>query len=236
MRREYHRWFSPALGRDMELLIFGHAGVPAVVFPTSCGSFWHFEFFGMVEAIADKIERGEVQLFCVDSVDHESWYNRDVPPRWRVARQVQYRSYIVEEVVPLVRSQNQSPHLITMGCSLGGYHAANMAFNFPDRFTGFLSMSGIFDPCRFLHGYYDEDCYFNTPQHFVANLGEGHLLDQCRRGTYVLATGVHDQCWDANERMAEVLRGKGIPHRLEVWGDGAGHEWADWKRMAQVYL
>ncbi|MGD8805869.1 MAG: esterase, partial [Chloroflexota bacterium] len=26
MKREYHRWYSPSLGRDMELLIFGHAG------------------------------------------------------------------------------------------------------------------------------------------------------------------------------------------------------------------
>ena len=30
----------------------------------------------MVGAIGDKIDRGEVQLFCVDSVDAESWYNR----------------------------------------------------------------------------------------------------------------------------------------------------------------
>jgi esterase/lipase superfamily enzyme len=26
MNREYHRWYSPRLNRDMELLIFGHAG------------------------------------------------------------------------------------------------------------------------------------------------------------------------------------------------------------------
>ena len=26
MHRGYHRWFSHSLGRDMELLVFGHAG------------------------------------------------------------------------------------------------------------------------------------------------------------------------------------------------------------------
>ncbi len=28
MKREYHKWFSPSLGRDMELLVFGHAAFP----------------------------------------------------------------------------------------------------------------------------------------------------------------------------------------------------------------
>ena len=26
MNREFHRWFSPSLGRDMEMLVFGHGG------------------------------------------------------------------------------------------------------------------------------------------------------------------------------------------------------------------
>ena len=33
MNREYHRWYSPSLGRDMDLLVFGHAGARAIVFP-----------------------------------------------------------------------------------------------------------------------------------------------------------------------------------------------------------
>lgn len=220
----------------MEMLLFGHAGVPAIVFPSSCGTFWEFEHYGMVHAVAGKLAAGELQLFCVDSVDRESWYNRDVPPRWRVARQVQYRNYVMREVVPLVRHVNQAPQLITMGCSFGGYHAANLALTFPEVFTGFLSMSGIFDPCRFLHGYYDQDCYFNSPAHFVANVHDWGQLELYRKNTYVLATGVHDQCWDANERMAEVFRSKRIPCRLDVWGDGTGHDWPFWQRMVQVYL
>ncbi len=220
----------------MEMLIFGHGGVPAVVFPSSCGTFWEFEHFGMVQAVAGKLDAGELQLFCVDSVDRESWYNHDVPPRWKIARQVQYRSYVTDEVVPLIRRMNQSTHLITMGASFGGYHAANVALTYPDMFTGFLSMSGIFDPCRFLHGYYDEDCYFNSPPHFVANLHDWGQLERHRRNTYVLATGVHDQCWEANERMAAVFRSKGIPCRLDVWGDGTGHDWPFWQRMMKVYL
>ena len=41
---------------------------------------------------------------------------------------VQYDKYIVHEVAPFVRWLNQSPHLITLGCSFGGFHAVNTAF------------------------------------------------------------------------------------------------------------
>jgi esterase/lipase superfamily enzyme len=43
MNREFHRWHSPALGRDMDLLVFGHAGARAIVFPTSMGRFFEWK-------------------------------------------------------------------------------------------------------------------------------------------------------------------------------------------------
>ena len=51
MNREYHKWHSPALGRDMELLVFGHAGTPYLVFPTSMGRFFDYENRGMIDAV-----------------------------------------------------------------------------------------------------------------------------------------------------------------------------------------
>jgi len=61
--REYHKGYSTRLGREMEVLIFGHAGLPVVVFPTSCGRFYDFEDRGMVAALAGKIDLGQLQLF-----------------------------------------------------------------------------------------------------------------------------------------------------------------------------
>jgi esterase/lipase superfamily enzyme len=238
MRREYRRWYSVDLGREMELLVFGHGGVAAIVFPTSQGRFYEFEDRGMVAAVADKIERGQLQLFCVDSLDSESWYNRNVGPRWRIARQTQYDDYVIHEVVPFVRTGNRQSNLIGVGCSFGGYHAVNCALRHPDVFTGFLSMSGAFDLTGqgFLNGYYDEDVYFNQPLDYMQNLTDTSYLNQMRHRTYVLATGVHDQCWNDNERLAALMRAKNIPVRLEVWGDNTGHDWPWWQRMAQVYL
>jgi esterase/lipase superfamily enzyme len=236
MNREYHKWHSSRLGRDMELLVLGHAGLPVMVFPTSGGRFFEFEDRGMIHAVKEKLEHGRLQLFCVDSIDSESWYNRAVSPRWRIARHVQYEQYLMQEVLPLLRQHNRSPQLAVTGCSFGGYHALNIALRHPDVFSAMLSMGGAFDTTSFLSGYYDDDCYFNIPMHYLPNMNDPWYLHRYRHNTYILATGVHDQCWDANERMAQLLRAKNIPCRLDVWGDNTGHDWPWWQRMLQTYV
>ena len=93
----------------MELLIFGHAGTPLLVFPTSQGRFFEYEDRGMIGALAPKIDAGEVQVFCPDSVDSESWYNKGVHPRVRVLRHLQYERYILHEMLPFLRWKNNEP-------------------------------------------------------------------------------------------------------------------------------
>ena len=100
MNREYHKCRSSRLGREMELLVFGHAGLPVLVFPTSGGPFYEFEDRGMIAALADKIDAGSLQFFCVDSVNDESWYNRRAHPRQRIARHMQYEEYLLHETNP----------------------------------------------------------------------------------------------------------------------------------------
>src|SRR5215472_9288886 len=102
MKREYHSWQSPSLGRKMELLLFGHAGDPVILFPTSRGRFYQNEDFGLVGALSDRIEAGRYVVCCVDSVDEESWYNKAIHPRDRVRRHEQYEGYVLREAVPFV--------------------------------------------------------------------------------------------------------------------------------------
>ena len=60
MNREYHKWYSGRLGRDMELLVFGHAGLPVIVFPTSGGTFHEFEDRRMIGVLGGKIDAGHL--------------------------------------------------------------------------------------------------------------------------------------------------------------------------------
>jgi len=72
MNRDYLKGYSRELNREMELLVFGHAGVALLVFPTSMGKFYEYEDRGMIGKLAAKIERGEIQVYCPDAVDLES--------------------------------------------------------------------------------------------------------------------------------------------------------------------
>jgi esterase/lipase superfamily enzyme len=236
VNREYHKGLSNRLGREMELLAFGHSGTPVVVFPTSGGRFYEFEDRGMISALAGKIDAGQLQVFCVDSVDMESWYNRQAPPRWRIARHLQYEAYLLTEVVPFIRDKNSDPHLVALGCSFGGYHAANFALRHPDIFAGMLSMSGAFDISSFLDGYYDQECYFNLPTHYLPNLSDPWYFDHYRRNTYVLATGWDDQCLGPNQTLDRILSERGISHQFHVWDTQNSHDWPTWQRMLQQYL
>ena len=66
--------------------MFGHGGRPMIVFPTSMGAFFEYEDRGMVGALAGKLEHGALQLFCVSTVDAETFYARHRPPRARIER------------------------------------------------------------------------------------------------------------------------------------------------------
>jgi esterase/lipase superfamily enzyme len=236
MRRDYVKWHSPSLHREMELLAFGERGFPIVVFPTSGGRFYEYEDRGMINPLAAKIDRGELQVFCVDSVDPESWYNRWASPPDRLHRQNAFDAYLVNEFAPFVRNRTSWPQMGATGCSFGGYHAVNFALRHPDIVTYAVSMSGAFDIARrFLDGYYDQNAYFHAPLDYLPNLNDGWYLERFRRNYYVLAVGNHDPLFDQNVKLAHELGVKQIPHILDVW-EGFGHDWPWWQRMAAKFF
>ena len=237
MNREYHKWWSPSLGRDMELMIYGHGGFPVIAFPSSRGRYYDYENNGMIGSVHWQYEQGHIQAFCVDSVDTESWYNRYAHPYYRVQRHMQYENYILNEVVPLIRGRNQNPRLGLTGCSFGGYFAMNFALKYPWTFSDCVSMSGAFDIHQFIGNYYDDNCYFNCPPDYMQGMTDHHMLERFRHNSrLVLATSEWDPCLDENWRMARILGSKNVPHWLDVWGAGTKHDWPYWREMAVKYF
>jgi esterase/lipase superfamily enzyme len=236
MRRDYIKWYSPSLGRDMELLAFGHGGFPVMVFPTSGGRFFEYEDRSMVAALAPGIDRGELQVICVDSVDHESWYNRGIAPADRLHRQDAFDAYLALEAVPFVQRRTTWDRVGTTGCSFGGYHAINFALRHPDLVTYAVSMSGAFDvPKRFLDGYYDGNAYFHGPLDYMPALSDPWYLERMRSNYYVLAVGNGDALFDQNVKLAHVFGIQKVPHLLDVW-EGFGHDWPWWQQMAHKFF
>jgi esterase/lipase superfamily enzyme len=236
MHREYHRWWSPSLNRDMEMLIVGHAGARVLVFPTSKGRFYEWEDRGMLtRVLGHHISQGWLQCYCVDSVDEESWYARWKHPGARAWRQTEYDNYLLNEVLPLSRAKNSNPFMITTGASFGAYHAMTFGLRHPDQVGRIVGLSGIYDIRGWTDGWTGEHVYFNNPVEFIDNEFEWHRLAQLRNLDIVMAGGRDDRLIETARTLSGKLWGKGIGNALREW-DGWAHDWPYWERMVQLYI
>ncbi|KEC73486.1 hypothetical protein RLPCCGM1_c1603 [Rhizobium leguminosarum bv. phaseoli CCGM1] len=48
--------------------MFGHAGAKVLVFPTREGRFFEYEQLGIVASLADKLQAGHLQLYCIEVI------------------------------------------------------------------------------------------------------------------------------------------------------------------------
>jgi esterase/lipase superfamily enzyme len=229
--RQYLREWSPSLGREMEMLRFGDAGLPLLVFPTSQGRFFQWEDFGMVTALGDKIDAGHIQLWCLDSVDSESWYSKDRTPAERVERHLAYERYVLDEVCPRLGG---AP--VAVGTSFGALHSVLLALRHPNRVSGFIGMSGAYDVQPWLDGYFDNSVYFTNPLAFLPGLTDPAYLEPLKKmQKKVIATGEQDPNVSDSLRLGLLLREKGVDPRLDVW-PGWSHDWPFWKDMMRRYV
>jgi len=239
MHREHHRWFSHRLGRDMDVLVYGHYGYPIVAFPTSGGDHREYEGQGMIDALGHHIDAGKVKFFCVNSVNNESWYNRHAHPRHRSYLQAMYDAYIAFEVAPFVFTQTQTPGIpiTTTGSSFGAYHAANTLLKHPELFRRCLALSGVYDIRSFMDGDYDDNVYYNNPVDYTSGLSDPWILDRLRQCDIRLVTGTGP--WEKSEssyRLAGILRSRGVHVSVDDWGPDGGHDWPYWKRQMNEYI
>ena len=241
MRTEYHKMYSPALGHDMELKIYGYYGKPVIVFPAQSGRFFDFENFGMVQAIADHIESGRVKLFCVDSIDAQTWANVEVHPADRARRHQDYDRYIKAEVAPFVRKHcgESERKFIATGASMGGYHAANFFFRHPDIFDTTIALSGVYRLNRFVGDYMDENVYYNSPISYLPGLEDPWYLDQYRQSNIIICCGQgawEDDMIADTHTIKQILEVKEIPHWIDFWGYDVNHDWPWWQKMLPYFL
>jgi len=235
MHREHHRWYSWRLNRDMEMLILGHAGARVLVFPTSQGRFYEWEDRGVAHALGEHLERGWIQLICVDSVDSESWYASWAHPSGRAYRHHQYFEYILNEVLPLSWEKNQNPYLMTLGASLGAYHAMTFGLKYPQLVSRILAFSGMFDIRMFTGGYSDDYVYFNNPMQFIPGEHDPWRIHELQTLDIIMAVGKTDRFIEANRAMSGELWAKGIGNALREW-DGWAHDWQYWHQMLRLYI
>ena len=234
MHREYHKWHSPSLNREMELLIIGHGGARVIVFPTSQGRFYEFEDRGVFASFEHHINQGWLQFYCVDSVDAESWYAYWAHPGGRAYRHHQYMMYLLHEVVPLSQ-RNPNPFLMTIGASFGAFHAMSFGLKFPHLVGRIIGMSGLYDIRNMTGGYSDDWVYAYNPVSFIPNEHDHHRLEQLRQIDIIMTTGKTDRLHWSSQEMTRILWDKGIGNALREW-DGWAHDWEYWIQQLHLYI
>ncbi len=240
MKIEYHKWWSTNLNQDMELKVYGHTGIPAVVFPCQGGRFYEWEDFGMIDSCGRYIDDGRFQFYTVDSVDNQSWANHSSHPADRARRHEYYDRYIIQEVIPFIHDHTgYANNFITLGCSMGAYHAGNFFFRHPDIFNTMIAISGLFQLSMFIGDYMDDIIYFNTPLAYLPNLEDAWYIEKYCQSNIIICVG--QGAWeeqmlvDAAE-IKKVLDNKNIPNWVDIWGYDVNHDWPWWRHMVPYFL
>ena len=222
---------------------YGHWGRPVLAFPTEGGDAGEFERQGMIAAVGDLLEAGRVKLYCVDSFDHETWSNRGISLEERARRHGGYEAWILDQVVPFIRDDcGGANEIITCGCSLGAFHAANFSLKRADVFPLALCLSGSYDPSEWDGwGERGDAAYFNNPMDYVSHLDGGHLewlrgrlslLLVCGQGQWEDTTGA----LESTRRFAALLEAKRIRCELDLWGYDIPHDWPSWRAQLAHHL
>lgn len=241
----YHKAWSNELGRDMEYKRYGFAGRPFVVFPTSQGRFYQFEDSDGVASLSEFIDDGRIQIFTVDGIDSDSFFNKGSDHAGRIARHEAYFRYVRNEALPefarTAQESNGGRSLkpIFGGCSMGGFHSTNFVFRFPELASGLISLSGVYSAKDFFGSDRSGDIYFNSVLDYLPALKDKAQLDRIRALRLVFCTGQgawEERMLEETRELEEVLKRKHIPAWVDYWGGDVAHDWPWWRKQLPYFM
>lgn len=243
----YYKEYSYQLNREMEFKVYGTKGKPCLVIPSQDGRFYDFEDFHMVDACRSFIDNGQLQLFCVDTIDQETLSANNKSIRERMEQHERWFWYLIEEFYPQMLEINHSQMEesqwklpMTAGCSMGAYHAANLFFRRPDFFDAVISMSGFYHLKTLIGDYMDDLVYFNSPYDSISGMGDDHPYRSLyARSQIILCIGQgpwEDELLKDTREFDGLLHWKGIPAWVDYWGYDSAHDWAWWRKQWEYFL
>jgi esterase/lipase superfamily enzyme len=241
MRRDYITRYSEAVGKDMNVIVYGDGGYPVVVFQVQDAKCNNFEDFGMIDTLSDYLEEGIIQIFSVDNFDEDSWSAFDADPAWRAERQEAYFSFVTEELVPFVADYTGlDVRPLAMGCSMGATHAVIAALRRPDLFQGCIALSGVYDAKYFFGDYMDGTLYENSPATFMPNMPFDHPYVQLYSQRQIVMC-VGQGAWEdegirSMQVLDEAFSARGISAWFDYWGTDVNHDWPWWKKQIRYFL
>lgn len=245
MEIQYYRHYSQALGREMECKRYGHAGRPVLWIPCQDGRFFDFENYKMIDIWAPWIDSGKVMVFSIDTIDSETWSDKNGDPQWRINRYESWIRYITSEMVPFMRETANwkngwtgYPGITVTGASLGATHAANLFFRFPDLFDGLLALSGLYSTEYGFGSFMNETVYNNSTVDYLREMPSDHpYIELYNRKKAIICVGQGPwELTDETRNLDAVLKSKGINAWVDYWGTDVAHDWPWWYKQTEFFL
>ena len=245
MEMQYFKMYSPALNRDMECKVYGHAGKPVLFIPCQDGRFFDFEGYKMAEVWSPWIESGQVMVIAIDTIDKETWSDKNGNADYRINLHEAWIRYITNEVVPFIQHMamqrngwHEAPGIMTFGCSLGATHAVNLFYRFPQHFDSMMALSGIYTSDYGFGSYLNAQIYENSPVHYLDQMPYHHpYVQMYNRGRSVICVG--QGAWEQPEttrKLDEIFKRNGINTWVDYWGSDVNHDWPWWYKQVVHYL
>ena len=238
MNREYRTIPSKILGHPMEMLVFGHSGKPMMVFPSQEGRFFDYENFDMPGTLFQFIEDGKLQLYCIDSIDHESWFSKALSHADKAKRALDYEKIVVEDVVPhILADGHEGAGILAHGCSFGAFHTANFVMKYPEIFDSGIALSGCYDIRFALDGFMNDDVYAGNPLSYSYQLSE-EIIEKLQKDLLIICSGQGPwEEWTGEAiQLAKNLRDSNVPVFLDIWGYDVAHDWPWWKKQIVYFV
>lgn len=221
----------------MSVVRFGERGTPLIYVPSSGGDHEEFARYGMPAVCAPWIEKGRVQIYSVDGFATRTLWNDALAPAERIRGYARFERYVVEELIPWVRSSSAGRTPSVVGASYGGFVAANLLFKHPEAVELACGLGGVYGLWHRLDGYHDGEVYRHTPLEYLPRLEEPAILDSIRRTRGMVLFAAEDDEWlSSTEQLRQILVDKRLPHLADVWRSPANHHERWWKRQLRVLL
>lgn len=234
------RWYSRHLGEEVQIVRWGHFGVPVLIFPTAGGDAEEIERFKLTDVLSELIDGGRIKLYSCDSVAGRTWLTEGVSPVHGSWVQNRFDAFVCDELLGAIRADCESPDVLPIvgGASIGAFNALATLCRHPESFRSAICMSGTYDLEKNLKGEeVNLDFFYSSPLHFLPSMEEGDQLELLR-SRFILLT--HGQgLWEEPSeswRVAEVLGSRDIPNRVDAWGPEWNHDWPTWREMLPKYI
>ena len=222
METNYFEFYSNNLNRTMPLKVYGHAGRPVLFIPCQDGRFFDFENFHLTDTFAPWIDSGKVIVFAIDTIDIETWSDKNGDPYYRIRHHEEWINYITREVVPFIRNYvNEKngwegyPGIMTFGCSMGATHALNLYLRFPDLFD-----------------------YNNSITDYMSGMSNDHpFIARYNNNKAVVCVGMGawEEPW-STQYLDKRFHELGINIWVDYWGSDVNHDWPWWYKQVPYFL